>query len=87
MGIDDWLFVLEPIVSVFILIFLIGLMLLFYLKFRIFLVILTIFLFSLVMGGLSIQHGTIPFSPYLQLFFIVLQTIFFILTTVESFSK
>lgn len=50
-----------------------------------FLIILTVFLFSIIIGTTAIVEFAIPFSPYLQLFFLLFQTIFFILTALESY--
>lgn len=56
-----------------------------YTKVRIFLVILTVFLFSLVIGMSSLEQFDIPFSPYIQIFFLVFQSIFFLMTSIEVY--
>lgn len=77
---------LNAILSVFFIIALIGLMLLCYLKIRIPLVILFIFLFSLIIGILFLSVENIPFTPYIQLFFLFFQTIFLIITFLELYN-
>ena len=78
--------ILTPLVSVLILILLMVLMVLVYMRLRVFLIILVIFLFSLVIGYYSLETSAdIPFSPYLQIFFMVFQTVFFTLTTIKMF--
>jgi len=79
-------FDLNAILSVFFIIALIGLMLLCYLKIRIPLVILFIFLFSLIIGILFLSVENIPFTPYIQLFFLFFQTIFLIITFLELYN-
>jgi len=78
-------FPITPIISVVILVVLMILMVLFYSKKKIFLIILTIHLFSLVIGLDSIGTESIPFTPWFQTFFIVFQTIFLLLTSIEVF--
>lgn len=81
----DWSYVFAPFINVFILIFFIGLMIFAVYKFRYFLVILTIFLFSLIIGIDSISINETPFTPYLQIFFMIFQTLIFIRFTFEVF--
>ena len=81
----DWNMVFAPFINIFILIFFIALMLIFYYKFRIYLIILTIFLFSIVIGIQSISVNETPFTPYLQIFFILFQSIIFIKFTLEAY--
>ena len=77
---------LEPILSVFILIILMVIMLIVYVKLRIFLVILVIFLLSLIIGITSIMDYSLPFSPYLQILFILFQSVIFIITSIGVFT-
>lgn len=79
-------FDLNAILSVFFIIALIGLMLLCYLKIRIPLVILFIFLFSLIIGIMFLSVENVPFTPYIQLFFIFFQSIFLIITFLEAYN-
>ena len=76
-----------PIMSLFVIIFLFGLMIFCYLKIRIFLVILVIYLFSLVIGISSFDESTIPFTSYLQIFFLIFQTILFFITALDTFQN
>lgn len=78
-------FDLNAILSVFFIIALIGLMLLCYLKIRIPLVILFIFLFSLIIGVIFLSVENIPFTPFIQIFFIFFQFIFLIITFLEAY--
>jgi len=77
--------VLKPVLVIFMLIFLLGLMLVFYNKhtYSFFLPMLLVFLFSIVIGVSSIIESSIPFSPYFQLFFILMQFVLFILFIME----
>lgn len=81
----DWSSVLNPFLNIIILIFFIGLMLVCFFKFRVFLVILTIFLFSIIIGVMSIAISEIPFTPYLQIFFILFQGIIFLKFSLEVY--
>ena len=76
-----------PLMTFFGIIFLFALMLYCYMKVRIFLVILVIYLFSLIIGFSALNESIIPFTPYLQLFFLVFQTIIFIIVALEVFRK
>ena len=77
-------FDLNAIISVFFIVFLIGLMLILYIKVRVLLVILLVFLFSLLIGVLFLSVENIPFTPYIQIFFIFFQSIIFIITVIEA---
>jgi len=76
------------IISLSILIFLMSLMFfMYYSKRRIeFVPILLIFLFSIILGigSISIQ---LPLTPYFQIFFILFQTIFFVLAALDYYYK
>jgi len=74
---------LEVLMGVFILIFMMVLMLYFYLKVLILYFMVPIYLFSLVIGLSSIAVGDIPFTPYFQGFFLVFQSIVFIMGIIE----
>lgn len=73
--------------SLIILFGLIAFMVLLYVKIRIFLPILTIFLFSLVIGTIFITENILPFSPYLGIFFLLFQSSIFIITTIDFNNK
>lgn len=79
-------FDLNAILSVFFIIALIGLMLICYLKVRILLVILLVFLFSLIIGVMFLSIENVPFTPYIQIFFILFQSVFLIITFVEAYN-
>lgn len=81
----DWSTVLNPFLNIFILIFFIGLMLICFYKIRIFIFILTIFLFSIVIGVMSIAINETPFTPYLQIFFMLFQGIIFLKFSLEVY--
>lgn len=74
-----------PIMSLFAIIFLFMLMIYCYMKIRVFLVILVVYIFSLVIGVVSFNESVIPFTPFLQIFFLVFQTIIFIIVCLEVF--
>jgi hypothetical protein len=58
-------------------------MFVFYLYKREFLIMLVIFSFSLVIGAISLTQYLFPFYPFIQLFFITIQGVFFILSALE----
>ena len=64
-------------------VFLIGFMLYFYMKARVFLAVLVVFLFSLVMGALSFTFYMYPFYPYFTVFFLMIQSVLFMLTCLD----
>lgn len=76
-----------PIMTFFAIIFLFAIMIFCYLKIRIFVVILGIYLFSLIIGILSFNESVIPFTPYLQIFFLFFQTTIFVVVSIEVFEK
>jgi len=76
-----------PIMTLFIIVFLFALMLFCYLKIRVFIVILGIYLFSLIIGILALSESIIPFTPYIQIFFLIFQTLIFIIVSIETFQK
>ena len=70
--------------SIFVLILLIVFMVYLYLRIKKTLPILVVFLFSLIIGVLSIS-SRIPFTPFTQIFFTLFQTIFFYLHVNKKF--
>ena len=76
-----------PLMTFFGIIFLFALMIFCFLKLRIFVLILAIYLFSLIIGFNSFSESVIPFTPYLQIFFLVFQTIMFLLTAIQTFGN
>ena len=85
MDILDWGSLFEPFLVLFVLIILMGLMILIYTKLRIWVISLVIFLFSLIFGMMSISYEFLPFTPYLSIFFLLFQTVFFLLISMEMF--
>lgn len=79
-------FDLNAMLSVFFIMVLIGLMIICYLKIRIPLVILLIFLFSLIIGIMFLGQEGIPFTPYIQLFFLFFQSTILIITFLEAYN-
>jgi len=77
---------LTPIIAVIVLILLMVIMVYLYNKHRIFLPILTVYLFSMIIGVMSIEIVDFPFTPYFQTFFILFQTIFLLITSIQVFS-
>ncbi len=77
----------QPILSFIILLILMILMLVVYLKVRIFLVVLVIFLFSLVIGIGALVESNIPFTPYIQIFFLMFQLSIFITISIEAYQE
>ena len=65
--------------SIFMLVFLMILMLYFYKKIESFLPTLILFLFSIIFGMTAFSVAYIPFTPWIQIFFMLYQTIFFYL--------
>lgn len=51
-----------------------------------FLIILCVFSFSLIIGMISIRDGSIPFSPYIQMFFLLFQSILFTIGSLEVYN-
>jgi len=75
------------IMGIVVLFFLMGFMAILYLKLRVFLVILIVYVFSLMIGINSLQDYSIPFSPNLQILFLLYQSLFFLLTTFKLLNK
>jgi len=87
MEILDWGTVLEPFIALFILIILMIIMTILYLKIRLFLPILVVFLFSIIIGFDSMSYDYIPFNPYFSIFFILFQSVFFIETSLQQYNR
>ena len=83
----DPFYILTPVLTIFMLIILMVVMIYFYMKMRIFPVILIVYLFSIIIGINSMTTGDIPFTPYFQTFFLLLQSVFFLLTAQAVFKK
>lgn len=67
--------ILTPLVSLGIMVLLIYMMVYFKRR-KIKTIQLLIFLFSMIIGSISIYNGVLPFTPFIQIFFILFQTIF-----------
>ena len=80
------LYMLTPVLTIIIMIFLLILMIYFYSKTRVFPIILTIFSFSLIFGMYSLEVDNIPFTPYFQIFFLSIQGILFMLTSLNVYT-
>ena len=63
------------------------LMIYFYSKLRVFLIVLTVFIFSLIFGVNALFITLFPFTPYLQLFFITFQSAIFFKTSLDLNKK
>jgi len=85
MEILDWNTVLQPFIALFILIILMIFMVILYKYVRIWVVILVLFLFSLIIGVYSLSYEYIPFNPYISILFILFQSIFFLVVSLEVY--
>lgn len=70
--------VLNPILEFFVILLLMFVMYIFYAKYRITALTIVNETISVIIFIGSIQSGTIPYTPYIQLFFIMFQTIIFL---------
>ena len=82
---EDLITGLMPLLTVFILVILMFFMAYMYIRVRSFTVTTIIFLFSLIFGYMAFGFTEIPFSPYIQIFFMVFQLVFFILDSLQTF--
>ena len=64
---------LTPVIEVFLLIFLLCLQVYFLKKKNVFILVVVVLLFSLIIGVISIVNYSLPFTPWIQLFFILFQ--------------
>lgn len=80
-------YLLTPFLVFIILFILMVIMVYLYSKMRVFLPILVVFLFSIAIGITSLSTPNFPFSPYFQTFFIMFQSIFFLLTSKDVVRK
>lgn len=81
------LYMLTPVLNIIVMMFLLILMIYFYGRNRVFPIMLIIFLFSLIIGVNSFSVHNIPFTPYFQLFFLLIQAVFFTLTSFDLYSS
>lgn len=83
----DFNIILQPLLSVFMLVILMIIMVVIYIKVKIWLVILVLFLFSIIFGINAMTIESIPFNPYFSIFFILFQSCFFLLISLEVYKK
>lgn len=80
--------ILSPLISLFIFIVLIALMCFNYSKFKIWEISLLLMLSSLIIGVMSMMQNVLPFSPIIQVVFMLFQTIIFLNQSIKtSFKK
>lgn len=77
----------EISISIFLIFTLLTLMIFLYTNLREFLPILVVFLFSILFGSLAVSIVYFPFTPFIQIFFMLFQSSIFMLTTIEIFKK
>lgn len=65
--------ILTPLIEVFFIIFLIILMIYLYSKMEGYWLMMITLMFSIIIGSISIYNFILPFTPYIQLFFMVFQ--------------
>lgn len=73
--------------TIIIMVLLLILMIYFYLKVRKFLPILVIFLFSLIIGMATLSSFVVPFYPWFNVFFILFQSVIFMLTSLDLYNE
>lgn len=71
---------------IFILMFFIILMIYCMNKFKDYLTVLTVYSFALIIGMESLTHIHTPFSPMLEIFFLVFQTVLFLIASLKFYS-
>ncbi len=76
----------EPLLATFILIVVMLFSTYYYLKVRNWIVESVIFVFSLVIGGMSLSIE-LPMYPYFQVFFIVYEAVLFMLTSISLYQR
>jgi len=79
--------IFSPIVSTFLIIFLMVAMVYLYRYQRFFLLIFIVWIFSIVIGLISIKNFWLPFSPYFQIFFMLIQSVYLFLTSINLFEE
>ena len=75
----------QSIITVIFLIFLLALMMYCYNKIRVFIIIASIEIFSLIIGVLSLTIQ-LPLQPFISMFFIVFQTCLFLIICIQTFN-
>lgn len=83
--VDDFR-VYEPMITVFMLIFIMIISVIIYLKARRWVLMLTVYLLSLILG-IQALNVSLPLAPYFQIFFIMFETILFVMTSFDAGKK
>ncbi len=78
---------LDAILGIMILCVLMVIMMITYSKLRVWLVVTIVFLFSLIIGFNAMSFYAIPFSPYIQIFFVLFQSTFFLITSIQAYKE
>lgn len=79
--------ILTPFLSIGVLLVLILFMGYCYMKLRNFAIYTVVFIFSIIFGVSSLELKYLPFTPYLQIFFILIQTTLYLIMTIEMIEK
>ena len=82
--IQDSPFLILSIVSM---IFLMGLIFIAFIKLKIYIIILVIYLFSLMIGISSLEHSEMVFFPNFSVFFMMFQSFVFLLASIKKFKN
>ena len=77
---------IEPIICITIIIFQLLLAIYFYKKMRIPVLIITNYLFSIIITITSLQYS-IPFNPFIQIFILFIHSVLFLETMLEVFER
>lgn len=77
----------ETIMGIIIIFFLMILMAFLYYRTNYPLLIIMVYLFSLLIGINALNDYSIPFSPYLQVLFLLVQSLFFLFTAIKKFKR
>ena len=73
--------------SYIIMFLLVGLILLSFSKFKSYILTLIVFLFSIIIGFVSMSESYIPFTPFIQIFFLLFQFSIFMVITLQKYNK
>jgi hypothetical protein len=78
---------LDAILMVIVMIFLLILIIALYLKLRVWVLIMVVFAFNIIFAFISFDEKLIPFTPYFQLFFMLISGLIFLITSLEAYQK
>lgn len=88
MSITEYIFLdLDAILMVIVMLFLLILIIALYLKMRVWLLITVVFLFNIIFAFISFNEKLIPFTPYFQIFFMLISGLIFLITSLEAYEK